>query len=97
MRKCVILGGKVSGGADQSGHTPFYLHSFTHARILKARKSMSIPAAIITKLEDCPDWLDRRLAKACREAEYHLELSAVVIAGAIPKFAPMVESAIFHL
>ena len=34
---------------------------------------MSIPAAIITKLEDCPDWLDRRLAKAYWEAEYHLE------------------------
>lgn len=34
---------------------------------------MSIPAAIITKLEDCPDWLDRTLAKAYWEAEYHLE------------------------
>ena len=34
---------------------------------------MSIPAAKITKLEDCPDWLDRTLAKAYWEAEYHLE------------------------
>ena len=52
------------------------IHSCTHAHthsLLKARKSMSIPAAIITKLEDCPDWLDRMLAKAYWEAEYHLE------------------------
>jgi hypothetical protein len=35
---------------------------------------MSNPTAIITKLEDCPDWLDRMLAIAYWKAEYYLEL-----------------------
>ncbi len=34
---------------------------------------MSKPSAIITKLEDCPDWLDRRLANAYWEADYLLQ------------------------
>lgn len=34
---------------------------------------MSKPAAIITKLEDCPVWLDQKLVKAYWEAEYLLE------------------------
>lgn len=33
---------------------------------------MAKPSAIITSLEDCPDWLDRGLAKAYWEAEYFL-------------------------
>ena len=34
---------------------------------------MSKPTAIIAKLEDCPDWLDRTLAKAYWDADYRLE------------------------
>ncbi len=34
---------------------------------------MSKPSAIITKLEDCPVWLDRMLLKAYLEADYLLE------------------------
>ena len=34
---------------------------------------MSKPSAIITTLEDCPQWLDRSLAKGYWEADYFLQ------------------------
>lgn len=43
-------------------------YSIIHS-LLKVRKSMSKPSAILVKLEDCPIQLDRMLVNACWDAD----------------------------